>query len=325
MSNSIIDAGKRVFDIEIEALTQVRDCLDESFEKIVNAITECKGKVIVTGMGKSGHIASKIAATMASLGTSSFFLHPAEALHGDLGMVSSNDIVIAISNSGESDEIVNILPNIKLIGARIVGISSNPNSTLIRSCDLPFVFPKMKEACNMSLAPTSSTTATLVFGDALAVVLSGISGFSKDNYALIHPAGSLGKRLLVSVANVMMTGEHNSTIPVGSGLKDAIVEMGKKTLGMVNVIDSDGKLCGIITDGDLRRLLDKGVNIYDCRVDDVMTKTPITISSDRLAVDAFMVIKNANKQITALPVIDANGILEGTVRIYDIVNKGIIA
>ncbi|MBR5774406.1 MAG: KpsF/GutQ family sugar-phosphate isomerase [Clostridia bacterium] len=327
MSNSIIDAGKRVFDVEIEALSQVRDCLDESFEKIVNAIAECKGrgKVIVTGMGKSGHIASKIAATMASLGTSSFFLHPAEALHGDLGMVSANDIVIAISNSGESDEIVNILPNIKLIGAKIVGISSNPDSTLIKNSDLPFVFPKMKEACNMSLAPTSSTTATLVFGDALAVVLSGIYGFGKDDYALIHPAGSLGKRLLISVAHVMMTGELNATIPAGSWLKDAIVEMGKKSLGMVNVIDENGKLCGIITDGDLRRLLDKGVNIYECKVDDVMTKTPITISSDRLAVDAFMVIKNANKQITAMPVVDSNGILEGTVRIYDIVNKGISA
>ena len=321
---SIIESGKKVFDTEIKALEATRDALDGSFAEIVSEIQKCEGKVVVTGMGKSGHIASKIAATMSSLGTSSFFLHPAEALHGDLGMISKNDIVIAISNSGESDEIVNILPNIKLIGAKIVGISSNADSTLIRNSDLSFIFPKMKEACNLSLAPTSSTTATLVLGDALAVVLSGLSGFGKDNYALLHPAGSLGKKLLLKVSDVMLGGENDSRIISGSKLKEAIVEMGKKTLGVVNVVDADNRLCGIITDGDLRRLLDRGVDIYNCIVDDVMTIKPITITGDRLAVDALVTIKNAERQITSLPVVDNDGILQGTVRIYDIVNRGII-
>ena len=317
--------ARRVFDIEIEALQKTRDALGDTFVEILDLITNCSGKVIITGMGKPGHIATKLAATFASLGTPSFCLHPGEAMHGDLGMVSSNDVVIAISYSGESDEIVKIIPNLKLIGATLVGITGNAQSTLAKACNVVQVLPEFDEACYLGLAPTSSTTSVLCYGDALAVVASGVYGFKNADFGKLHPAGSLGKKLILRVNDLMAKEEKTAKVYKCSLLKDAIIELSRKGLGSVAVVDEDDTLCGIITDGDLRRQLEKGADVYSMKVDDVMTKTPITISSDRLAVDAFMVIKNANKQITALPVVDSNGILEGTVRIYDIVNKGIIA
>lgn len=272
--------GKRVFDIEIEALQRTRDSLDATFVQIVDLITCCKGKVIITGMGKPGHIATKLAATFASLGTPAFCLHPGEAMHGDLGMISDNDIVIAISYSGESDEIVKILPNIKLIGAVLVAITGNGLSTLAQAADIVQVFPKFEEAGSLRLAPTSSTTVELCYGDALAIVASAVYGFQDRDFAKFHPAGSLGKKLILKVDDMMSSAEQNAVTPMDATLKDAIVELSKKGLGIVSVVDGDGRLAGVITDGDLRRQLEKGANVYNLQVREIMTKTPVTIKSE---------------------------------------------
>ncbi|MCM3724908.1 KpsF/GutQ family sugar-phosphate isomerase [Neobacillus cucumis] len=316
----ILTESKYVFETEINAINLVKDALDERFVRIVELISNCTGKVIVTGMGKPGHVSRKIAATMASLGTSAFFLHPAEALHGDLGMISANDIVIAISYSGESEEITKILPNIKIIGATLIGISGNQNSSLIKYSDYSFVFPKFIEACSMNLAPTSSTTVEMVLGDALAVCLSKIYGFHEHNYALYHPAGSLGKKLLIKVSDIMHKDEKNAEVKAGTKLKDAIVEMSAKAIGIINIVNENHELLGVFTDGDLRRTFTREVNVYDLSVDDVMAKSPLYIDSDMLAVDALKIMKDNN--ISALPII-RNHKLVGTVRVNDILGVGI--
>ncbi|TWD98903.1 arabinose-5-phosphate isomerase [Neobacillus bataviensis] len=316
----ILTESKYVFETEINAINLVKDALDERFVRIVELISNCTGKVIVTGMGKPGHVSRKIAATMASLGTSAFFLHPAEALHGDLGMISANDIVIAISYSGESEEITKILPNIKIIGATLIGISGNQNSSLIKYSDYSFVFPKFMEACSMNLAPTSSTTVEMVLGDALAVCLSKIYGFHEHNYALYHPAGSLGKKLLIKVSDIMHKDEKNAKVKAGTKLKDAIVEMSAKAIGIINIVNENHELLGVFTDGDLRRTFTREVNVYDLSVDDVMAKSPLYIDSDMLAVDALKIMKDNN--ISALPII-RNHKLVGTVRVNDILGVGI--
>lgn len=318
---NILGEAKRVFDSEIDAITKVRDSLGEEFEKVCEVIYNCQGKLIITGMGKSGHIARKMAATFASLGTSSFFLHPAEALHGDLGMIEKNDIIIAISYSGESQEITNILSNIKIIGAKIISITGNGESTLAVNSDYILKFPKFEEACALNLAPTSSTTCALVLGDALAVVVSEMKNFKKNNFALFHPAGSLGKKLLIKVSDIMFEGEKNAIINSGATLQSAIVEMCKKELSLVNVVDEDNKLAGILTDGDLRRLLQKGVDIYSLNIDDVMTKSPKFIKDNLMAVDALKIMNEKN--ITAMPVINDEDKVVGTIRIQEILNEGI--
>ena len=234
-----LQEGKKVFRIEIEALKKTMDMLDETFLEIVNLIVSCSGKVIITGMGKPGHIAAKIAATFASLGTSSFYLHPAEAMHGDLGMVSKEDVVIAISHSGESDEIIRILPGIKLIGAALVGITGNSNSTLARNADIVQVLPEFNEACHLGLAPTSSTTVALCYGDALAVVASEIYGFRDVDFGKFHPAGALGKKILIKIDDLMAKEERNAMVNVNTTLKDAIVELSKKGLGIVSIVDDN--------------------------------------------------------------------------------------
>lgn len=313
--------GKRVFDIEIEALKRTRDSLDEKFLKILDLITNCKGKVIITGMGKPGHIASKLAATFSSLGTPSFCLHPAEAMHGDLGMISEEDIVIAISYSGESDEIVNILPNIKMIGATLIAITGNGNSTLAKTADVVQVFPKFKEACYLGLAPTSSTTATLVYGDALAVVASALYGFKDIDFGRYHPAGALGKKIILKVNDIMVEKEKNSTVGEEVTLQEAIVELSKKGLGIVSVVDSEQRLLGVITDGDLRRALEKKISIYELHVKDIMTKDPIYIFSDELAIKALQILNEKN--VSCMPVLN-KGKVVGTIRLQDIINKGVV-
>lgn len=316
----ILAEGKKLFDVEIEAMELVKKALDKRFVDIVKLICDCKGKVVITGMGKPGHIGTKIAATMASLGTPSFFLHPAEAQHGDLGMLREEDIVIAISFSGESEEVTRLIPSLKLIGSKLVGISGNENSTLIRNSDYSFVFPPFKEACAMNLAPTSSTTVALAFGDALAVCASKIYGFNEKNFALFHPAGSLGKKLVTKVSDLMKTGESNSVVPVGTSLKDAIVVMSQKALGIINVVDGD-KLAGVFTDGDLRRALANNIDVYHILIDELMIRTPVVISSDIMAIEALKLMND--KGISALPVVD-DGVLTGTIRINDITGMGIV-
>ena len=313
--------AKKVFDTEIAALEKTRDALDDTFLKILDLVVNCKGKVIITGMGKPGHIAAKLAATFASLGTPSFRLHPAEAMHGDLGMVSANDVVIAISFSGESDEIVRILPNIKMIGATLVGITGNANSTLAKASDIVQVLPKFEEACYLGLAPTSSTTAVLCYGDALAVIASGIYGFKDVDFGKFHPAGSLGKKLILKVDDLMAKDDKNAKVHISMPLKNAIIELSKKGLGAVSVVDDDGKLLGIITDGDLRRQLEKGADIYGMKVEEIMSSNPFTVEKDRLAIDALKIMKDKN--ISCL-IVTENGEAIGTIRLQDIIGVGIV-
>lgn len=316
-----IAEAKKVFDKEICALQKTRDALGVSFKEILELIINCRGKVIVTGMGKPGHIAAKIAATFASLGTPAFRLHPAEAMHGDLGMISEEDIVIAISYSGESDEIVRILPSIKMIGAALVGITGNGDSTLAKASDYLQVLPPFEEACYLGLAPTSSTTAVLCYGDALAVVASEAHGFKDADFGRYHPAGALGKRLILKVRDVMAEGDANAKVSGDSLLKDAIVELGKKGLGIVSVVEGDDRLLGIITDGDLRRQLEKGIDVYGLYAREIMTARPCTISPDRMAVEALRIMKERN--ISCLPVVE-EGIDVGTVRLQSILAAGIV-
>lgn len=316
-----LSAAKRVFDIEIDALAKTRDSLDAVFEKILDMIVTCKGKVIITGMGKPGHVATKIAATFASLGTPAFFLHPGEAMHGDLGMISAEDIVIAMSFSGESDEIIHILPNIKLIGAKIVAITGNKNSTLASFADIVQILPAFQEACMLGLAPTSSTTVELCYGDALAVVASEVYGFKEVDFGKFHPAGALGKKVVLRVADLMVSGENNSVVCADATMMDTVVELSKKGLGMVSIVSAKGNLMGIITDGDLRRQLEKRADIYNLSVSDVMTKKPHTVESKKMAVEALNLLKELN--VSCMPVVD-DGKPIGTIRLQDIIGAGII-
>lgn len=316
-----LEEAKKVFDIEIEALKKTRESLGEDFLKIIDLVTACSGKVVVTGVGKPGHIATKIAATFSSLGTPSFFLHPDEAMHGDLGMVSRDDVVIAISYSGESDEITKILSAVKLIGATLVGITGNKASTLAKACDVVQILPEFREACHMGIAPTSSTTVELCYGDALAVVASQVYGFDEVDFGKFHPAGALGKKLHLKVKDLMKEDAQNAIVYSNMNLKDVIVELSKKKLGVVNVFDDHGKYLGIITGGDVYRALEKGCNIYEQSIVPLITEKPITITSDCLAIEALNIMKSRN--IISMPVIE-EGKLKGTIIMQDLLTAGLI-
>ena len=318
----ILQASKNIFNIEIEALNATKNALDEDFIQIVQLLLECKGKVVLTGMGKPGHIATKMAATFASLGTPSFFMHPGEAMHGDLGMVEDKDVVMLMSYSGESTEVTQLLPVLKEIGCTTIAITGNKNSTLAKGCQYHFYFPKFEEACYMHLAPTSSTTSLLVLGDALAVVVSKLKNYTKEDFGLHHPAGALGKKLLVKVSDLMYTEENNAVVSIGSKLQDAIIEMSSKGLSMVTVVDDSNKLKGIITDGDLRRMLQKGIDVYNIDVDTVMTKNPRWISDYEMAVNALQ--KMSDLTITGMPVLDSNESVVGSILMQDIFKAGIV-
>ncbi len=314
--------AKRVFDIEIEALSKTRDTLGEDFVKLVELVLSCKGKVIVTGIGKPGHVATKIAATLASLGISSFYMHPGEALHGDLGMAAPQDVVLMLSYSGESREITGLLPALQEIGCVTVAITGNAGSTLARDCQYKYVFPPFEEACYMHLAPTSSTTAFLVLGDALAVAASRARNFTAENFGLFHPAGALGKKLLVKVSHLMHAGVQNAIVYEGSSLRAAIVEMSGKGLSMVTIVDSEKKLEGLITDGDLRRMLERGVDVYNECVDTVMTRNPLWIDEREMAVDALQIMNE--RHITCMPVLNPEGKVCGSILMQDILKAGIV-
>lgn len=319
---NLIAEARKVFDIEIESLQKVRDEIDASFVVLVKAIRACQGRIILTGIGKSGHIAKKIAATMASLGTPAYYLHPAEGAHGDLGVITKDDIVLAISYSGETDEIIQLIPSIKKIQAKLVSITCRPHSTLERNADLSIHLNIIREACQHNLAPTTSATATLVFGDAVAIVLSEIIGFQPENFAVFHPKGALGKRLLTKVSDLMFKGEENPIIHGDELLKRAVIIMGEKGLGAISVVDDDDKLVGIVTDGDLRRTIEKYDNLPQLKVKEIMTKDPIVIEPDSLAVEAIKPMQA--KEIMVLPVIDAERKPVGMLRLHDIVKAGIV-
>ena len=317
-----ISEAKKVFDKEIEALTKTRDALGEDFETILNLILDCEGKLILTGMGKPGHIATKMSATFASLGIPSFFMHPGEAMHGDLGMVEKKDVVMLMSYSGESEEVTRLMPVLKEIGCTTIAITGKPQSTLAQECQYHFFFPEFEEACYLHLAPTSSTTTLLVLGDALAVIASRAINYTRDDFGLHHPAGALGKKLLVKVKNLMYSGDEDAVVLEGSTLHQAIVEMSKKGLSMVTIVDTDNNIKGIITDGDLRRMLDKNVDVYNAVVDDLMTKNPTTVDYREMAVNALQTM--SDKKITCMPVVDEENKLVGTILMQDIFKAGIV-
>lgn len=312
-------------EIEAEAVLKLKARIDDEFEAAVKCILNCKARVVVTGMGKSGHVGRKIAATFASTGTPAFFMHPAEAFHGDLGMVTENDVVIAISNSGESSEVVNILPIIRRIGAKIIAMSGRRESQLGKNCDYFVDIGVEKEACPLGLAPTASTTATLAMGDAIAVALMSVRNFTSQDFALFHPGGALGRKLLLTVANVMHTGDENPVVYQDKTAKDALFIMTDKGLGAASVVDSNGKFVGLITDGIIRRALAKDYKFLDEAVKNIMFAQPLTISKDKLAAEALSVMeKHKPRPVTVLPVVDAEHNPVGIVHLTDLLRQGVV-
>lgn len=312
-------------EIEAEAVLKLKARIDDEFEAAVKCILDCKARVVVTGMGKSGHVGRKIAATFASTGTPAFFMHPAEAFHGDLGMVTENDVVIAISNSGESSEVVNILPIIRRIGAKIIAMSGRRESQLGKNCDYFVDIGVEKEACPLGLAPTASTTATLAMGDAIAVALMSVRNFTSQDFALFHPGGALGRKLLLTVANVMHTGDENPVVYQDKTAKDALFIMTDKGLGAASVVDSNGKFVGLITDGIIRRALAKDYKFLDEAVKNIMFAQPLTISKDKLAAEALSVMeKHKPRPVTVLPVVDVEHNPVGIVHLTDLLRQGVV-
>ena len=321
-SSRTLELARQVLSIEADAVRRLADRIDGQFLEALSIILNCKGRVVVMGMGKSGHIARKIAATLASTGTAAFFVHPGEASHGDLGMIAQDDAVIALSNSGESAEITTILPLIKRRGAKLIGMSGNPASTLARESDAHLNASVDKEACPHNLAPTASTTAALALGDALAVALLDARGFTAEDFARTHPGGSLGRRLLVHVRDVMHSGSALPTVSIEASLKEALLEMTRKGLGMTAAIDEAGRLAGIFTDGDLRRALEKSVDVHHARLADLMTRNPKTIGPDQLAVEA--VERMQELKINGLLVVDADQKLVGALNMHDLLKAGVV-
>ena len=321
----IKDRAIETLKIEAAAVENLIPRIDEEFISAVEEILHCKGRVVVTGMGKSGHIGRKIAATLASTGTPAFFLHPAEAYHGDLGMVTENDIVVAISNSGESSEIVNILPVIRRIGAKIIGMCGRKTSSLGKNSDYFINIGVEREACTLGLAPTASTTATLAMGDAIAMALMDEKKFTSADYALFHPGGALGRKLLLTVGDVMHTDEENPIVKIGATAKDALFEMTAKGLGAVSVADENGKFLGIVTDGIIRRALEKDKNFIDEPVEHIMFKNALIIEPNKLAAAALSVMeKHKPRPVTVLPVVDSDKKIVGMIHLTDLLRQGVV-
>jgi len=321
-----IEQAKSVLRIEADAVARLIDHLDENFDKAVDLIMNCKGRVVVTGMGKSGHIGNKIAATLASTGTPALFLHPAEGIHGDLGMVTKGDLVIALSNSGETEELSRMLPSLKRIGIKIIALTGNLESTLARNSDVVIYVGVKEEACPLGLAPTASTTATLAMGDALAVVLLNRRGFREEDFACFHPGGSLGKRLLLRVRDIMHTGDAVPKVTVDTLIKDAIYEISSKKMGVTAVLDLAGKLLGVISDGDLRRWMERtektGENLLTKKAGEIMTHDPKVIAKEALAAEAMAIMENSS--ITCLMILDADRRPEGVIHLHDLLKAGVV-
>ena len=321
-TRDLIDSAQRTIRLELEAVQELLPRINADFIKACELILSCKGRVVVVGMGKSGHIGNKIAATLASTGTPSFFVHPAEASHGDMGMITKDDIVLALSNSGSTAEIITLLPLIKRLGIRLISMTGNPDSPLAKAADVNLDARVSQEACPLNLAPTSSTTASLVLGDALAIALLEARGFTAEDFAFSHPGGALGRRLLLKVENVMHSGESLPQVTRGTSLRDALLEMTQKGLGMTTVLEADGHLAGIFTDGDLRRALDKGIDVRDARIDDVMTPHGKTIRAEMLAAEALKIMED--NKISALVVVDERDHPTGAFNLGDLLRAGVM-
>nr|WP_301029205.1 KpsF/GutQ family sugar-phosphate isomerase [Zhongshania sp.] len=307
--------------MERDAVAVLAERIDESFGRACDILLACKGRVVVTGMGKSGHIGNKIAATLASTGTPAFFVHPGEASHGDLGMITAGDVVIALSNSGTTGELITILPLLKLLAVPVIALTGNPASELATTADVHLNVGVAEEACPLNLAPTSSTTVTLVMGDALAIALLEARGFTANDFALSHPGGALGRRLILKIDSIMHTGDSIPKITLGSALSGALLEMSSKTLGMTTVVDQNGVLAGIFTDGDLRRAIDRGIDIHSCPIDDIMTRNCRTIKPGTMAAEALRIMED--NKITVLVAVNDNGQPVGVIHTHDLLKAGV--
>ncbi len=314
-------AGLTTLNTELDAIAQLAQYINDDFTQACELIVNAQGKVVVMGMGKSGHIGNKIAATLASTGTPAFFVHPGEASHGDLGMIEKGDVVLAISNSGEASEILTLLPVVKRRGIALIAMTGNPSSTMARLAQIHLCIKVPKEACPIGLAPTSSTTATLVMGDALAVALMQAKGFTADDFALSHPGGALGRKLLLRISDVMHTGEALPKVFPSSTVRDALLEISAKGLGMTAVVDADDTLLGIFTDGDLRRLLDQRLDLHTTEIGDVMGKKPSTVDADLLAAEGLKMMEE--KKINGLLVTE-NQTLIGALNMHDLLKAGVM-
>ena len=317
-----LELARRVLAIEADAVRALIERVDERFLAAVSLILERRGRVVVSGIGKSGHIARKIASTLASTGTPAVFLHPAEALHGDLGMIEAGDVFIAISHSGESEELLNIIPQVKRRGARLIALTGRRDSTLAKEADVLLDAGVAQEACPHNLAPTASTTAALALGDALAVALLDARGFSADDFARSHPGGALGRRLLTHVSDVMRSGADLPVVPEDASFKQALLEISRGRMGMTAVLDAESRVRGIFTDGDLRRSLEKGVDLERTRITDVMTPGPRTIRPEALAVEAVQIMER--HKVNQLLVVDGDGRLAGALNMHDLFRAKVI-
>ncbi len=321
-STDAIRIARDVLEIEASAITDLIARLDASFVAAVDIVLGCTGRVVVSGIGKSGHIARKIASTLASTGTPAFFVHPAEASHGDLGMVTRNDVFIGLSNSGESAELLAIVPLLKRQGAKLVALTGNPDSTLAREADVHLYAGAQKEACPLNLAPTASTTAALALGDALAVALMKAKGITEDEFARSHPGGMLGRRLLTHVRDVMRTGSDAPRVAQSVSLMDAMLEMTRGRMGMTAVLDDAGHVAGIFTDGDLRRAIGRNVDLHGTRIADVMSRAPRTIGADKLAAEAVDIMER--NKVHQILVVDREGRLQGALNTHDLLRAKVI-
>jgi len=321
-SRLLIHSARQVIKVEAQAISILADRIDSNFAAICQLLLTCEGRVIVSGMGKSGHIARKIAATLASTGTPAFFVHPGEASHGDMGMITPKDAVIAISNSGNTSELVTILPLIKRMGIPLIAMTGDATSTLANQADYNLDVSVEQEACPLGLAPTSSTTATLVMGDALAIALLEARGFSAEDFAFSHPGGSLGRKLLLKVADIMHTGSEIPTVKREDTLAQALLVMTEKGLGMTAIVNPDDTICGIFTDGDLRRTFAHNINIHNTLIKNVMISSCRTISKDILAAEALAIMEE--KKINGLFIIDTDNVIQGALNMHDLLKAGVI-
>lgn len=325
MEDVMLEQARQVLRIEAEAVLEQVERIDEHFKAAVEMIMACPGRTVITGMGKSGIIGRKMAATLASTGTPSFYLHPAEGIHGDLGMVTEGDVVIALSNSGETGEVLHILPSLRRIGAKLIAMVGNPNSTLAKNSDIVLNVGVTREACPLGLAPTSSTTAALAYGDALALALLSKRKFTASQFAVFHPGGSLGRKLLLTVEDIMHSGTENPLVKADISVQDALFVITDKGLGAVSVVDDDNKMLGVLTDGDIRRGLSKGVDFLKRPVTELMTASPKTITKEKLAAQALHIMEsNRPKPITVLPVVDAENHVIGLLHMTDLVRQGVV-
>ena len=320
--HSFQNLGIAVLKTEAEAITALIDRIDDRFHTACEMILDCRGRIVVTGMGKSGHIGNKIAATLASTGTPAFFMHPGEASHGDLGMITEQDLLIAVSNSGETAEITTLLPLLKRLQVPLISMTGNANSTLAEFAEVNLDIAVEKEACPLGLAPTSSTTASLAMGDALAIAVLEARGFTEEDFARSHPGGSLGRRLLLRVRDIMHSGERIPVVPIDASIKQALLEITNKGLGMTAITDGNNHLAGIYTDGDLRRTLDSNADIQSALIRDHMTVNCVTISADQIASAALTLMDE--KKINALIVTDQQGQIQGALNMHDLLRAGIV-